>query len=124
MIVDKLRIIAWIFAAILVSGLYMILAGKVPHAPLAIVHKLLALLCLVLLLRSAGALRAFAAPPALTAAILVFAVAYLAAFATGVIQSIPACASSVWLNMHRITAAAAAVACAVSARLIALTVHT
>lgn len=124
MIMDKLRVIGWLFMAILVSGLCMIFAGKVLHAPLAVVHKLLALVCLVLLLRNVGALRALEAPPALPAAILVFAVAFLAAFATGVVQSIPASGSSLWINLHRIASATAAIACAVAARLIAISART
>ena len=121
---DKLRFIVWFFVAILVSGLCMIFAGKVLHAPLALVHKLLALLCLVLLLRNVGALRAFEAPQALPITIIVFAVAFLAAFATGVVQSIPASASSLWLNLHRFAAATATIACAVAARLIVLALRT
>jgi hypothetical protein len=124
MTVDKLRVILWLFGAILVSGLCMIFAGKVLHAPLAVVHKLLSLVCLVLLARNVGALRALETPPALPAAILVFAVAFLAAFATGVVQSIPASASSLWLNLHRFASATAAIACAVVARLIAMAFRT
>lgn len=124
MAMEKLRVIVWLFVAILVSGLCMMFAGKVLHAPLALVHKLLAVLCLVVLLRNVGALRAFEAPPALPAAIIVFAVAFLAAFVTGVVQSIPACASSLWLNLHRFASATAAIACAVAARLIAMAVRT
>jgi hypothetical protein len=124
MVVDKVRIIAWLFVAILVSGLSMIFAGKVLHAPLALVHKLLAVLCLIVLLRNTGALRSFEAPPALPAAIIVFAVAFVAAFATGVVQSIPASASSLWINLHRIASATAAIACAVAARLIAISART
>jgi hypothetical protein len=121
--VNKLGVIGWVFVAILVSGLCMIFAGKFLHGPLALVHKLLAVFCLVWLLRSAGALHAFAAPPALPAAIIVFAIAFLAAFVTGVVQSIPACASSLWLNLHRVAAAIAAIACGVTARLIAMAVR-
>ena len=122
MAVDKLRVIGWIFVAILLSGLCMGFAGKFLHLPLALVHKLLAVLCVVLLVRNAGTLRAFEAPPVLPAALAVFAVAYLAAFVTGAVQSIPASASSLWLNLHRI-AAAAAIACAVAARFIAMAVR-
>jgi hypothetical protein len=124
MAVDKLRVIVWLFVTILVSGLCMIFAGKVLHVPLALVHKLLAVLCLVMLLRNTGALQAFEAPPALPVALVVFAVAYLAAFVTGAVQSIPACASSLWLNLHRIASAIAAIGCAVAAHLIAMAVRT
>jgi len=116
---DKLSVIGWLFAAILVSGLGMILAGRFLHMPLLIAHKLLAVACLILLLRVAGVLRAFAAPPALPAVIVVFAVAYLASFATGAVESIPAAAGSLWLNLHRVAAAVAAIAFAIAARLIA-----
>ena len=124
MAVDKLRVIGWIFVAILLSGFCMGFAGKSLQLPLALVHKLLAVLCVVLLLRNAGTLRAFEAPPVLPAALAVFAVAYLAAFVTGAVQSIPASASSLWLNLHRIAAAAAAIACALAARFIAMAVRT
>jgi hypothetical protein len=122
-VLDKLRIIGWLFVGILASGLCMIFADKVLHVPLAVVHKLLAVVCLVVLLRYAGALRAFEAPPALPTAIIVFAVAFLAAFATGIVQSIPACTSSFWLNLHRIAAATAAIACAIAARFIVTAVR-
>jgi len=120
MAVDRLGVIGWLFVAILVSGLCMVPSGRFLHILLAIVHKLLAVLCIVLLLRSAGTLRALHAPPVLPATIVIFSVAYLAAFATGAVQSIPACASSLWLNLHRVTAGVAAIACAVAARFIAL----
>ena len=123
MAVNKLGAIAWLFVAILGSGLCMSFAGRFLQMPLAIAHKLLAVLCLVLLLRTAGVLRAFQAPPVLPAAIVVFAVAYLASFVTGAVQSVPACASSLWLNMHRIAAAIAALACAVAAHFIAMSVR-
>jgi len=120
---DKLGTIGWLFVATLVSGLCLSVAGKSLVVPLAVVHKLLALICLVLLLRSAGALRDFHAPAALPAAILVFAVAYVACFATGVVQSIPASASSLWLNLHRAAAAIATVGCAVAARFLVMAVR-
>ena len=123
MAVDKLRLIGWFFVVILLSGLCMGFAGKFLQLPSALVHKLLAVLCLVLLIRNAGTLRAFEAHPVLPAAIVVFAIAYLAAFATGVVQSIPACANSLWLNLHRIAATTGAIACAVAARWIAVAVR-
>jgi hypothetical protein len=116
--VDKLGVIGWLFVAILVSGLCRIVAGKSLQVPLGLVHKILALVCLILLIRTAGTFRTFEAP-ALRTAIVVFAIAYLAAFVTGIVQSIPAAASSLWLNLHRVAAAAAAIACAVAARGIA-----
>jgi hypothetical protein len=123
MVVDKLRFIGWFFLAIIVSGLCMSFAGKFLHGPLSIVHKLLALICLILLVRSAGALRAFATPTALPVAIAVFAAAFLTAFVTGVVQSIPSSAGPLWLNVHRVAAAVAAVACIIAARFIATAAH-
>jgi hypothetical protein len=93
------------------------------HVPLAIIHKLLAVPCLVLLLRIAGVLRAFHAPPVLPAAIVFFAVAYLASFVNDAVQSIPTCARSLCLNLHRVAPAIAAIACAVAARFIAMAVR-
>ena len=123
MAVDKLVVIGWLFVAILVSGFCLGYAGKYFLVPFAVVHKLLAVLCLVLLVRIAGALRGFHAPPVLPAAILAFSVAYLAAFVTGAVQSIPACASSLWLNLHRVAAGIAVLACAAAARFIATAVR-
>jgi len=115
----RLGVTGCVFAGILITGLLTIFTGKAMHAPLAVAHKLLALLCLFFLLRSIGALRAFHAPPALPVALVVFAVAFLAAFATGIVQSVPSSAGLLWLNLHRVSAATAAVACAVAIRFIA-----
>lgn len=123
MAADKIRVVAWLFAALVVSGLCMIFAGKVLQAPLGVIHKLLAILCVVALLRNVGVFRALEGPPALFAALAVFAVACGAAFATGIVQSIPACASSVWLNLHRVAAATAVVACVFAFRLMAMAVR-
>ncbi len=117
---EKLVHIAWLFGAILVAGLLMAVAGKALQVPFAIVHKLLALVCLFLLIRAAGLLCGLHAPPALPVAIAVFAAAFLAAFATGVVESIPACAGALWLNLHRVAATVAAIACAIAARFIVL----
>jgi hypothetical protein len=122
MAAGRLSVIGWFFVAILVSGVSMSFAGKALHAPLTVAHKLLALVCFVLLLRSAGVLRSFQ-PPGLLAARVVFALAFLSSFATGIVQSIPASASSVWLNLHRVAATVAAIACAVAARLMATAAH-
>ena len=84
----------------------------------------LLIVCLVLvLLRIAGALQLFASPPVLRAAIIAFGVTFLAAFVTGVVQSIPACAGPLWLNLHRAAAALAAITCAVAARFVAAAHH-
>jgi len=60
---DKLVAIGWVFAAILVSGLSMIFAGKLLHVSLALIHKLLAVICLVLLPRIGNLLRPFTQHP-------------------------------------------------------------
>ena len=116
----KLTAIAWLFGTTLVSGLLMAFAGKSLQAPLAVIHKILALVGLFLLIRAVGRLGGIHEPPALPAAIAVFAAAFFVSFATGVIESIPACAGALWLNLHRVAAAVAAIACAVAARFIVL----
>jgi|HubBroStandDraft_1064217.scaffolds.fasta_scaffold55437_1 hypothetical protein len=120
---DRITLIGGLFGGVLVTGICMIFAGRSMQGPLAVAHKLLAVICLILLLRSVGALRAFHAPPALPIAIAVFAVAFLAAFATGIVQSIPASAGLLWLNLHRFSSAIAAIACAVAARFVATVAH-
>ena len=117
---DKLTPVAWLFGATLVSGLLMVLAGKSLQVPLAVIHKILALVGLFLLIRAIDRPGAIHLAPALPAAIAVFAAAFLVSFATGVLESIPACAGALWLNLHRVAAAVAAIACAVAARLIVL----
>jgi len=120
---SKLGVIVWLFIAVLVSGFSEALAGRLLHMPLAILHKILAVLCLILLFRIPGTIRAFQGPPVLTAMAVIFGFAYLAAFFTGAVQSIPACASSLWLNLHRVAAGIAVIACAVAARFIAMAVR-
>lgn len=120
---NKLGVIAWLFIAILVSGFCEALAGRLLRMPLGVLHKLLAVLCLILLLRIPGAIRANQVPPVLTAMMVTFGFAYLAAFVTGAVQSIPACASSLWLNLHRVAAGIAAIACAVAACFIVMAVR-
>ena len=120
MVVDKLTPVAWLFGATLVSGLLMALGGKSLQVPLAVIHKILALVCLFLLIRAIGRLGGIHEPPALPVAAAVFVAAFLVSFATGVVESIPACAGTLWLNLHRVAAAVAAIACAVAARFIAL----
>ncbi|HUD57377.1 MAG TPA: hypothetical protein VMR02_19255 [Terracidiphilus sp.] len=122
MALSKLGVIVWLLIAILVSGFCEAFAGRILQMPLAIVHKLLAVLCLILLLRIPGTVRALQAPP-VTAMMVVFGFAYLAAFVTGAVQSIPACASSFWLNLHRVAAGISVIACAVAARCIAMAVR-
>ena len=117
---DKLTPVAWLFGATLVSGLLMVLAGKSLQVPLAVIHKILALVGLFLLIRAIDRPGAIHLAPALPAAIAAFAAAFLVSFATGVLESIPACAGTLWLNLHRVAAAVAAIACAVAARLIVL----
>jgi hypothetical protein len=120
MALSKLGVIVWLLIAILVSGFCEAFAGRILQMPLAIVHKLLAVLCLILLLRIPGTVRALQAPP-VTAMMVVLGFAYLAAFVT--VQSIPACASSFWLNLHRVAAGISVIACAVAARCIAMAVR-
>lgn len=120
MAAEKLTPIAWLFGAILVSGLLMAFAAKPLQGPLAVAHKILALACLVLLVRAAGLLWGLRVPPMLPAAIAAFAAAFLACFAAGIVESIPACAGALWLNLHRLAAVCAALACALAARLMVL----
>jgi len=87
--VDKLTPVAWLFGATLVSGLLMALARKSLRVPLAVIHKILALVCLFLLIRAVGRPGGIHEPPALPAVIAGFAAAFLVSFATGVIESIP-----------------------------------
>jgi len=98
----------------------MAFAGKSLQVPLAVIHKILALVCLFLLIRAVARPGAIHEPPAFPAAIAVFAAAFLASFATGVMESIPACAGVLWLNLHRVASAVAAIACAVAVRFIVL----
>jgi hypothetical protein len=118
--VEKLTAIAWLFGTTLVAGLLMAVAGKSLQAPLAVIHKILALVCLFLLLRAVVRAGGIHEPPAFPAAIVVFAAAFLLSFATGVMESIPACAGALWLNLHRVAAAVATIACAVAVRFIAV----
>ena len=97
--------------------------GRSLLVPMAAVHKIAAVFCLILLVRNAGTLRSFHAPAVLPAAIAVFAAAYIACLVTGVFQSIPATASSLWLNLHRAAAAIATAGCAVAGGLIAMSVR-
>ncbi len=121
---QKLIVIGWFFLLVIVSGIAMALSGKALHAPLSIVHKLSAVTCMVFLFLRAGvAIRLFESRPALLATIAIFVIAFLAAFVSGVVQSIPASASVLWLNLHRIAAATGAIACAVAWRLTALKLH-
>ena len=123
MALNRFATIAWLLVAILVSGLWETVAGRHLYVPIAITHKLLAVLCLILLLRIPGTIRAIQAPPILAAMAVVFGIAYLAAFVTGAVQSIPVCASSLWLNVHRAAAGIAVIASAVAARLIVMAVR-
>ena len=115
MVLEKLTPIAWLFGTTLVAGLLMAFAGKSLQVPLAVIHKILALVCLFLLIRAVGRPGGIHGPPALPAAIAVFAAAFLVSFVTGIIESIPACAGALWLNLHRVAAAVGAIACAVAA---------
>ena len=120
MVVERVLPIAWLFGATFVAGLLMALASKSLQAPLALIHKILALVCLFLLIRAVVRPGGMHQPPALPPATAVFAAAFLMSFATGVVESIPDCAGTLWLNLHRVAAAIAAVACAVAVGFIAL----
>ena len=121
---QKLAVIGWLFLIALVSGLAMALAGKLFHAPLSIIHKLSAVLCFVfLLLRIVVAIRLFEPRPAILATIVVFAGAFIGAFVTGVVQSIPAQAGALWLNLHRAAVIVATIAFAAASRAIAHTMR-
>lgn len=118
---QKLTVVGWFFLLTLASGIAMALPGKPLHALLSIVHKLSAIACLVfLILRIGAAIRLSESKPALAATLAIFAIAFLAAFVSGIVQSIPAHVSSIWLNLHRIAAIAATIACAVAWRLTAV----
>ena len=97
-----------------------VFAGKSLEAPLSVVHKVVALVGVVLLFQAVGAARVWKAAPGLPAAMVVFGVAYVVAFASGIVQSIPACAGTLWLSLHRVAAGVAVLACAVAARLMAV----
>jgi hypothetical protein len=117
----KLAAIGWLVAIVLVTGFGVASSTKAIGFPCSLFHKLGAVVCLVLiLLRISGALNLFKSSPAIPLAIWCFAAAFLAAFVTGVVHSLPIQAGPLWLNLHRITAALSAVACAVAARMILL----
>jgi len=118
---QKLIFVGWILLLTVVSGLGAGLPVKPLHGLFSVVHKLCALVCLVVvLLRITGVVRHFESRPAIVAAIAVFAVGFVAAFVSGVIQSIPTQASALWLNSHRISATVAFVACVIAWRLMVL----
>jgi hypothetical protein len=115
---QKLIVIGWLLLLVLVSGLAVGLSKKPLHAPLSIVHKLSAVACLVfLILRIGTAIRLFESRPTLLAAVAVLALSILAAFASGIVESIPGRESLAWLSVHRITSATAAIAAVIVARL-------
>lgn len=118
---QRLHVIGWLFLLALVSGLGVGLAGKALHAPLSIVHKLAAVTCMVfLVLRIGAAFRLCESRQALLVSMAFFATAFLAAFVSGIVQSIPSQAGTLWLNLHRVAAIAATVACAGAWRLMTL----
>jgi len=118
---QKLIVIGWLFLLALISGVVMGLSGKTLQAPLSIVHKLSAVACMVfMVIRISAAIRLFEGRSALLVTIVTFLVACSATLASGIVQSIPAHASPLWLNLHRFASAVAAIACAVAWRLIVI----
>jgi hypothetical protein len=118
---QKLTVIGWLFFIALVTGVGTGFAGKPLQIPFSILHKLSAMVCLVfLVLRIAAAVRLFESRPLLIAALAIFTLGFLAAFASGIVQSIPAQAGALWLNLHRASAIVATAACIAAWRLTAL----
>jgi hypothetical protein len=118
---QRLTVIVWLLVAALVSGVGLGFSGKPLQIPFSIVHKLSAIVCLVFLaLRMGAALRMFTPRPPILAAMAIFAAAFLAAFVTGIVQSIPTQAGPLWLNLHRAAAIVATLACAAAWRLMTL----
>ncbi len=121
---QKLIAVGWLFLLALSSGIAMALFGKPLQAPVSVVHKLSAVACIVfLILRIGVAIRLFESRPTLLATIAMFVIAFLAAFVSGIVESIPAQASGLWLNLHRIAAIVAAIACAAAWRLAVAKLH-
>jgi hypothetical protein len=120
-VAQKLAVIGWLLLAALASGFGTRHLGRPLSAPFSIVHKLASLLLAIFIaIRIVPAFRGFAGQPTLSAVAAIFLLSFAAAFATGVLESIPSQTSALWLNLHRISAGAAAVAAALVARLLFL----
>ncbi|MGP8250991.1 MAG: hypothetical protein ACLQHF_03090 [Terracidiphilus sp.] len=120
-VAQKLIVIGWLLLAVLASGLGMRWLGQPLSVAFSIVHKLAALLILIFIaIRIVPAFRGFAGRPTLSIAAAIFVLSVAAAFTTGVLESIPTQAGALWLNLHRISAVAAAIAAALAMRLLFL----
>jgi uncharacterized membrane protein len=117
--VHRLALIGWLVLIALVTGFGAASSIKPIQIPFSILHKLSAIVCLVLIsLRISGALGLFKSQPTITLTIWIFVAAFLAACVTGVVHSLPAQGGPLWLNLHRVAASVSAIACGVAARLI------
>ncbi|MGA9062562.1 MAG: hypothetical protein WB341_12960 [Terracidiphilus sp.] len=115
---QKFLAIGLLLLATLASGICLGLSGKPLKAFLSILHKLLAIgLVIFTAIRIAHSVRLFESRPTLLAAVAVLALSILAAFASGIVESIPGRESLAWLTVHRITSATAAIAAVIVARL-------
>jgi hypothetical protein len=118
---QKLATVGWLFVIALVSGFGAGSAIKPVQIPFSIVHKLSAVACLVVIvLRIANLHDVYKAQSSIFIAISIFAAAILLACVTGVVHSLPSQAGPLWLNLHRVAAAASTIACGVGARLVVL----
>jgi hypothetical protein len=119
-VAQKLDVIGWLLLAVLASGLGVRL-GRPLAGPFTGVHKLASLLVLVFIaIRIVPVFRAFASQHAFIDVAAVFVLSFVTAFTTGVLESIPSRAGALWLNLHRISAVATAIAAALAARLLFL----
>ncbi|HTW80850.1 MAG TPA: hypothetical protein VME23_14990 [Terracidiphilus sp.] len=120
-VAQRLVVIGWLLLLVLASGLGTRWLGQPLSAPLSIVHKLASVLMLIFIaMRIVPAFRSFAGRPTLGVAAAIFVPSVAAAFTTGILESIPSQSGALWLNLHRISAVAAAIAAAMMARLLIL----
>ncbi len=120
---QELSPIGWLLLAVLASGLGTRWLGHPLNAPVSVVHKLASLLMLIfIVIRIVPAIRSSAGRPVLSMVAVIFVFSVVAAFITGVVESIPSQAGAVWLNLQRISAAATAIAAAIAVRLLFLAI--
>lgn len=118
---QKFIVIGLLLLATLLTGVWLGLLGKPLNGLPGVLHKILALILVIFLaIRVVHSARLFDSRPALLAAVAVLAVSILAAFASGIIESIPSLEGPAWLVLHRVAASVAALAGAVTARLLIL----
>ena len=118
---EKFFVIGLLLLATLVTGLWLALLGKPLNGMLGVLHKIFALILVMFLaIRISYLIRLFESGPAMRAAVVVLLLSILAAFATGIIESVPSVEGVVWLTMHRIASAMAAIAGGVTALLLML----